>query len=82
MFEKSCILLTGKGVPVACGFSSIKIYCSVNRFHEVYVFSIKYCYSDILLKKYELYLFLLLLYWHGFFDVSVTLLDVSVTILK
>ena len=39
---------------VACGFSSVKIHYSVNIINEVYVvvfFSIKYHYSDILLKK-------------------------------
>ena len=42
---------------VACGFSSIKIDYSdypkslISRINEVYVFSIKYRYSDILLKK-------------------------------
>ena len=42
---------------MACGFSSIKIdnsYYSkslISRINEVYVFSIKYRYSDILLKK-------------------------------
>ena len=53
--RKSSILLAGTGVrkisSVACGFSSVKIHYSVNRINEVYVFSIKYRYSDILLKK-------------------------------
>ena len=47
---------------VACGFSSIKIDHSdypkslISRINEVYVFSIKYRYSDILLKKHKLHL--------------------------
>ena len=56
--RKSCILLAGTGLrkisSVECGFSSIKIQYSVNRINEVYVFSIKYRYSDILLKKHKL----------------------------
>ena len=54
-------MLAGTGVrkisSVACGFSSIKIDYSdylkslISRINEVFVFSIKYCYSDILLKK-------------------------------
>ena len=44
------------------GLSSIKIDCSgypkslLSRLNEVYVFSIKYRYSDILLKKHKLHL--------------------------
>ena len=63
---KSSILLAGTGVwkisYVACGFSSIKIDNSdypkslIIRINEVYVFSIKYRYSDILLKKHKLHL--------------------------
>ena len=47
---------------MACGFSSIKIIfsdypkCSISRINEVYVFSIKYRNSDILLKKQKLHL--------------------------
>ena len=47
---------------VTCGFSSIKIDYSdypkslISRINEVYVFSIKYRYSDILLKKHKLHL--------------------------
>ena len=47
---------------VACGFSSIEIDYSdsmkslISRINEVYVFSIKYRYSDILLKKHKLHL--------------------------
>ena len=60
---KSSILLAGTGIwkisSVACGFSSIKIDYSdylkslISKIKEVYVvvFSIKYRYSDILLKK-------------------------------
>ena len=58
---KSSILLAGTGVwkisSVACEFSSIKIDYSdylkslISRINEVYIFSIKYRYSDILLKK-------------------------------
>ena len=58
---KSSILLAGTCVwkisSVAFGFSSIKIDYSdylkslISRINEVYVFSIKYRYSDILLKK-------------------------------
>ena len=63
MYQKSSILLAGSGIDkissVACGFSYIKIDYSVypksliSRINEVYVFSMKYCYSysDILLKK-------------------------------
>ena len=47
-----------KNSSVACGFSSFKIYYSdypkslISRINEVkYVFSIKYCYRNILLKK-------------------------------
>ena len=57
-------LLAGTGVwkirSVACGFSSIKIDYSdylrslISRINEVYVFSIKYRYSDILMKKHKL----------------------------
>ena len=58
---KSSILLAGTGVwkisSVACGFSSIKIDYSdypknlISRINEVYILSIKYRYSDNLLKK-------------------------------
>ena len=54
---KSSILLAGSGVwkisSVACRFSSIKIDYSdypkslISRINEIYVFSIKYRYSDI-----------------------------------
>ena len=63
---KSSSLLAGTGVwkisSVACGFSSIKVDYSdylkslFSRINEVYVFSIKYRYSDILLKTYKFYL--------------------------
>ena len=63
---KSSFLLAGTGVwkisSVAYGFSSIKIHYSdyqkslISRIYEVYVFSIKYRYSDILLKKPKLHL--------------------------
>ena len=36
---------------IARGFRSIKIHYSVNKIIEVYVLSIKYRYSNILLKK-------------------------------
>ena len=36
---------------VACGFSSVKIHYSDKRINAVYIFSIKYSYSDILLEK-------------------------------
>ena len=59
--SKSSILLAGTGVwkisSVACGFSSTKIDYSdypkslTSRINEDYVFSIKYRYNDILLKK-------------------------------
>ena len=59
--SKSSILLAGTSIwkisSVACGFSSIKIdYCDypkslISRINEVHVFSIKYRYNDILLKK-------------------------------
>ena len=58
---KNSILLAGIGVwkicSVACGFSSIKIDYSdyskslISRINEVYVFSIKYRYSNISLIK-------------------------------
>ena len=58
---KSSILLAGTGLwkisSISCGFSSIKIDDSdypkslISRINEIYVFSIKYRYSDILLKK-------------------------------
>ena len=58
---KSFNLLAGTGVwkisSVACGFSSIKIdyfdYSKsvISRINEVYVFLIKYRYSDILFRK-------------------------------
>ena len=60
MYQKAPFL-AGTGVwkisSVACGFSSIKIHYSdypkslISRINEVDVFSIKYRYSDILLKK-------------------------------
>ena len=60
---RSTILLAVTGVwkmnSVACGFSSIKIDYSdypkslISRINEVYVLSIKYRYSDILLKKHK-----------------------------
>ena len=50
MYEKAAFLVR-KISCVACGFSFIKIHYSVNRINEVYVFSIKYRYSDILLEK-------------------------------
>ena len=64
---KSSILIAGFGVwtisSVACGFGSFKIDYSeyskslISRIIEVKVFSIKYRYSDILLKKkHKLYL--------------------------
>ena len=70
MYEKSSILLTGTGVrknsTVASGSSPIKIHYFeypkrfLNRIN-VHNFSIKYCYSDnllkdILLKKHKLHL--------------------------
>ena len=61
MYQKSSILLAKTGVwktsYIACGLSSIKINYSeypkslISRINEVYVFSIKYRYSDILLKN-------------------------------
>ena len=52
-------------------------------------YSIKYCYSDILLKNkkqtYNSFFLLqshLLLCWHGFCDISVTLCKVSITLSK
>ena len=45
-----------KNSSVACGFSPTKIHyfedtkCLINRINEVYVFSIKHCKSNILLK--------------------------------
>ena len=58
---QKAILLAGTGIwkisSVACGFSSIKIDYSdypkslISRINEVCVFSIKYRYSNILLKK-------------------------------
>ena len=57
MYQKAP-LAYGKYRSVACGFSSIKIDNSdhlkslISRIKDVYVFfSIKYRYSDILLKK-------------------------------
>ena len=59
--SKSSILSAGTGVwkisSVACGFSSIKSNYSdylkslISRINEVYAFSMKYHYSDILLKN-------------------------------
>ena len=61
MYQKCSILFTRNGTvkisSVACGFSHIKNDYSdypksfISRINEVYVFSIKYRYSDILLKK-------------------------------
>ena len=55
MYEKAAFLFAGTGVrkisSVAYGFSSIKIHYSVNTINEVYVYSIKYCYSNIILGK-------------------------------
>ena len=54
---KKLHLLEGTGVRkernVACGFSPIKIHYSDNpkRINEVYVFSINYRYSNILMKR-------------------------------
>ena len=82
---KSSILLAGTGVwkisSVACGFSSIKIHYSeylksfISRINEVYVFSIKYCYSDILLKKHFFHLSRLFCCNHTYYSVNM----VSVT---
>ena len=57
MYEKSSNLLARTGVrkisSIACGFSQIKIHFSdyatilISKINEVYVFSIKYGYSDI-----------------------------------
>ena len=87
---KSSIFLTGTDVwkisSVACGFSSNKIdYCDyqkslISRINEVYVFSIKYHYSDISFKPFLLLQSHLLLCKHGFFDASVMLYNVSVTL--
>ena len=61
MYQNAPFCLAGTGVwkisSEACGFSSIKIDYSdhpknlISRINEVYVFSINYRYSDILLKK-------------------------------
>ena len=66
MYQKCSILLAGTGIwkisSVACGFSSIKMDYSdnpkslISRINEVYGFSIKYRYSNILLKKHKLHL--------------------------
>ena len=58
---KSSILLARTGIgkinSVACGFSPIKIHFSdypkskISRINEVYVFSIKYHYSNISLNN-------------------------------
>ena len=66
MYQKNSILLAGtfvwKSSSLACGFSSIKIDYSdypkslISSINEVNVFSIKYRYIDILLKKYTLHL--------------------------
>ena len=54
---KRCILLVGTGIwkisSVACGFSSVKnlLFCQQNKWSLG--FSIKYRYSDILLKNYK-----------------------------
>ena len=58
---KSSILLARTGVwkisSVACGFSSIKIDYSnypkslISKINKCYNFSMKYCYSDLLLEK-------------------------------
>ena len=96
MYKKITILLAGTGVrknsTVASGSSSIKIlyfdYLKrfINRINEIDGFSIKYRYSDILLKKNPINFILLqshlLLCRHGFCDVSVTLCNASVTLSK
>ena len=63
--QKSYISLAGAGVwkisSVACGFNSIKIDYSdfpkslISRINQVYAFSIKYRYSDILSTKHKLH---------------------------
>ena len=65
-YEKAPILIARTGVrtisSLACGFSPIKIHFSdylkglITRANEVIYFSIKYGYSDILLKKHKLHL--------------------------
>ena len=64
MCQKSSILFAGNAAVkisfVACGFSPVKIDYSdylkslISRINEVYIFSIKYRYSDILLNKHKL----------------------------
>ena len=82
---KSSILLAGTGLwkfsSVACGFSSIKIDYSdypkslISRINEVYIFSIKYRYSDILSKTHKLHLSHLFCFDHTCYCVNM----VSVT---
>ena len=98
MYQKALHFLAGTGVwkisSVACGFSSIRIDYSdypkslISIINEVYAFSIKCRYSDILLKEHTLHILKpfvllqshLLFCEHGFCDVSVTLYNVSVTL--
>ena len=42
---------------VACGFSSVKIQYSDKRINAVYIFSIRYSYSDILLEKHIYFIY-------------------------
>ena len=63
MYQKApfCLpeLAYGKYRSAACDFSSIKLdysdslKSSISRIKDVYAFSIKYRYSDILLKKHN-----------------------------
>ena len=74
---------------VACEFSSIKIYYSVNRINEIYVllkkkhthlnfiYSILCNIATVCFAAIELAIVL-----HGFCDVNVTLCDVNVTLSK
>ena len=61
---------------LACGLSPIKIHYSdyPKRINEVYVFSIKYCYSDILLKTPEL------MYSNVYCDIVVTVSFSAITL--
>ena len=85
---KSSILFAGNGAvkvsSVACGFSPVKIDYSdypkslISRKNEVYFFFIKYCYSIFFFTTFILQTSVslqpnLLLFWHGFCDVNVTL---------
>ena len=80
---KSSILLAGvwKISSVACGFSSINIDYSdypkilISRINKVVFFSIKYHFSDILLKKHKLHLSRLFCCNHNYYCVNM----VSVT---